>query len=89
VSKNGAGLVVEADNTLLGEKIQVKADMVVLATGMVPVTKDDPVVNLAYRQGPAFRDIDFSTNTRLQLYLLSLRNPAHRHLRRRWRSAQP
>jgi quinone-modifying oxidoreductase subunit QmoB len=24
---------------------------------MVPVTKDDPVVNLAYRQGPAFRDI--------------------------------
>ncbi|MGD9325183.1 MAG: hydrogenase iron-sulfur subunit, partial [Desulfobacterales bacterium] len=25
-------------------------------TGMVPVTKDDPVVNLAYRQGPGFRD---------------------------------
>lgn len=58
VSKNGAGLVVEADDTLLGEKIKVKADMVVLATGMVPVTADDPVVNMAYRQGPAFRDID-------------------------------
>jgi quinone-modifying oxidoreductase subunit QmoB len=56
VSQNGAGLIVEADNTLLGEKIQVKADLVVLATGMVPVTKDDPVVNLAYRQGPGFRD---------------------------------
>jgi quinone-modifying oxidoreductase subunit QmoB len=56
VSKNGDGLIVEADNTLLGEKVQVKADMVVLATGMVPVTKDDPVINLAYRQGPAFRD---------------------------------
>ncbi len=56
VSQNGDGLIVEADNTLLGEKIQVKADMVVLATGMVPVTKDDPVVNLAYRQGPGFRD---------------------------------
>jgi quinone-modifying oxidoreductase subunit QmoB len=56
VSKNGDGLIVEADNTLLGEKVQVKADMVVLATGMVPATKDDPVVNLAYRQGPAFRD---------------------------------
>jgi quinone-modifying oxidoreductase subunit QmoB len=56
VSKNGDGLIVEADNTLLGEKVQVKADMVVLATGMVPVTKDDPVVNLAYRQGPGFRD---------------------------------
>ncbi|MCF8067584.1 MAG: FAD-dependent oxidoreductase [Desulfobacterales bacterium] len=58
VSKNGAGFIVEADNTLLGEKIQVKADMVVLATGMVPVTVDDPVINLAYRQGPGFRDND-------------------------------
>jgi quinone-modifying oxidoreductase subunit QmoB len=53
VSKNGDGLIVEADNTLLGEKLQVKADLVVLGAGMVPVTKDDPVVNLAYRQGPA------------------------------------
>ncbi len=58
VSKNGDGMIVEADNTLLGEKLQVKADMVVLAAGMVPVTSDDPVVNMAYRQGPAFRDID-------------------------------
>ncbi|MFH2219859.1 MAG: FAD-dependent oxidoreductase [Pseudomonadota bacterium] len=57
VSKNGDGMIVEADNTLLGEKIKVNADMVVLAAGMVPVTVDDPVVNLAYRQGPAFRDI--------------------------------
>jgi quinone-modifying oxidoreductase subunit QmoB len=56
VSKSGSGLIVEADNTLLGEKIQVKADMVVLGTGMVPVTVDDPVINLAYRQGPGFRD---------------------------------
>ena len=56
VSKNGSGLVVEADDTLLGEQIQIKADLVVLATGMVPVTKDDPVINLAYRQGPGFRD---------------------------------
>jgi len=57
VSKNGDGMVVEADNTLLGEKVKVMADMVVLATGMVPATVDDPVVNMAYRQGPAFRDI--------------------------------
>ena len=57
VSKNGGGLMVEANNTLLGEKIQVNADMVVLAAGMVPATKDNPVVNMAYRQGPAFRDI--------------------------------
>lgn len=57
VSQSGAQLAVEADNTLLGEKIKINADMVVLAAGMVPATKDDPVVNLAYRQGPAFRDI--------------------------------
>ena len=58
VSKNGDGMIVEADNTLLGEKIQVKADLVVLGAGMEPVTTEDPVVNMAYRQGPAFRDID-------------------------------
>jgi quinone-modifying oxidoreductase, subunit QmoB len=58
VSKNGGGLAVEADDTLLGKKVQVNADLVVLGTGMVPVTFDDPVVNLAYRQGPAFRDND-------------------------------
>ena len=58
VSGNGDGLKVDASNTLLGENIQVKADMVVLAAGMVPETKFDPVVNMAYRQGPAFRDID-------------------------------
>ena len=58
VSKNGNGLIVEADNTLLGEKIKIKVDMVVLAAGLVPVTADDPVINLAYRQGPGFRDND-------------------------------
>jgi quinone-modifying oxidoreductase subunit QmoB len=57
VSKIGAGLMVEASDTLLGKQLKVKADMVVLAAGMVPATKDDPVVNMAYRQGPAFRDI--------------------------------
>ncbi len=35
---NGSGenLVVEVDNTLLGEKVAVETDLVVLATGMVP-----------------------------------------------------
>ncbi|MDP3048354.1 MAG: hydrogenase iron-sulfur subunit [Thermodesulfovibrionales bacterium] len=31
-------LVINIENTLIGEKIQVNADLVVLATGMVPVT---------------------------------------------------
>jgi quinone-modifying oxidoreductase subunit QmoB len=29
-------LIIDVDNTLLGDRIQIKADMVVLATGMVP-----------------------------------------------------
>jgi heterodisulfide reductase subunit A-like polyferredoxin len=64
--------IVEAENTLLGEKLKVKADLVVLGAGMVPVTKDDPVVNLAYRQGPASGISICSTAMRFQLHLLSL-----------------
>ncbi len=62
VKKEGDELLVEADNTLLGPAVTIKADLVVLATGMVPATKDDPVVNLAYRQGPGFRDIGLFGN---------------------------
>lgn len=58
VSKNGDGLIVEAKDTLLGDNIKLKVDMVVLGTGMVPMTKDDPVLNLAYRQGRGFRDLE-------------------------------
>ncbi len=58
VKSQGNGLEVTAVNTLLGENLALKADMVVVAGGMVPVTKDNPVVNLAYRQGPGFRDND-------------------------------
>ena len=58
VSQNGDGLIVEANDTLLGDNIKVKADMVVLGTGMVPTTRDEPVLNLAYRQGRGFLDLD-------------------------------
>ena len=58
VSTAGSNLMVEVDDTLLGDKIEIQADIVVLAAGMVPVTVDDPVINLAYRQGPGFRDND-------------------------------
>lgn len=58
VARQGSGLLVSVTDTLLGEHLAIKADMVVLASGMVPVTKDDPVINLAYRQGPGFRDND-------------------------------
>jgi quinone-modifying oxidoreductase subunit QmoB len=58
VVQQGGSLAVTATNTLLGENLAIKADMVVVAGGMVPATKDDPIINLAYRQGPGFRDND-------------------------------
>ncbi len=51
-------LTVSAEDTLLNEDLSLGVDMVVLAAGMVPTTKDAASVNLAYRQGPAFLDLD-------------------------------
>ncbi len=58
VEDTGSGCLVSATNTLLGEDLDLDADMVVLAAGMVPTTKNAAVINLAYRQGPAFSDLD-------------------------------
>jgi quinone-modifying oxidoreductase subunit QmoB len=58
VEENGNQLSVAAADTLLGEDITVNVDMVVLAAGMVPVTLDEYSINLAYRQGPAFSDLE-------------------------------
>mgnify|MGYP003959828853 CR=1 FL=1 len=47
IGVNEAGesnLVVDVENTLLGEKIQVEADLVVLATGMVPNSADGEAI---------------------------------------------
>jgi quinone-modifying oxidoreductase, subunit QmoB len=52
VSNGGANLTVSLKDTLLGEALKVNVDLVVIAAGMVPVTKDAAVVNLKYRQGP-------------------------------------
>jgi quinone-modifying oxidoreductase subunit QmoB len=51
-------LTVEAEDTLLNDNLSLNADIVVLAAGMVPTTKDENVINLAYRQGPALIDLD-------------------------------
>ncbi|MDH5752217.1 MAG: FAD-dependent oxidoreductase, partial [Deltaproteobacteria bacterium] len=56
---DGQGLHLEVDNTLLGEKIDIQADLVVLAVGVEPSTKDDPILNLQYRQGPALPDLKY------------------------------
>jgi len=51
-------LTVQAEDTLLNENLSLNADLVVLAAGMVPTTRDENVINLAYRQGPALIDLD-------------------------------
>ncbi|BCB97256.1 heterodisulfide reductase subunit A [Dissulfurispira thermophila] len=56
-AENG-NLYVEMENSLLGEKIKIEADLVVLATGIVPATVDDPILNLQYRQGPGLPDLE-------------------------------
>jgi quinone-modifying oxidoreductase subunit QmoB len=62
VSNGSAGLTVELKDTLLGETLRVNADLVVLNTGMVPVTKDSAVVNLKYRQGPFLPENPYGFN---------------------------
>ncbi len=44
VQNGGGTLKVEADDTLLGAKIQLEADLVVLATGMVPGSADGELI---------------------------------------------
>ncbi|MFZ5996359.1 MAG: FAD-dependent oxidoreductase [Nitrospirota bacterium] len=51
-------LYIEMENSLLGPKVKLEADLVVLATGVVPATVDDPILNLQYRQGPGLPDLD-------------------------------
>ncbi len=59
VSEAGNGnLYVEMVDSLFGNKVKVEADLVVLATGVVPATVDDPVLNLQYRQGPGLPDLE-------------------------------
>ena len=58
VEESGAGLTVEVEDTLLGENLSLTVDMVVLAAGMEPTTLNADTINLAYRQGPAFVDLD-------------------------------
>ena len=58
VEESGDALVVHAADTLLGDDLDLNVDMVVLAAGMIPTTVDEPTINLAYRQGPSFLDLD-------------------------------
>ena len=44
-------IVLTVENTLLGEAISIKADLLVVATGMVPSSLDSQGLNLEYLQG--------------------------------------
>ncbi|WP_432738391.1 FAD-dependent oxidoreductase [Maridesulfovibrio sp. FT414] len=57
IKEEGGSMVIAASNTLLGENIEIEAELVVVPTGMVPTTAHDPTINLVYRQGPAFPDL--------------------------------
>ena len=58
VEENGGSLSVAVEDTLLGENINLNVDMVVLAAGMEPMTLHEKSINLAYRQGPGFNDLE-------------------------------
>jgi quinone-modifying oxidoreductase, subunit QmoB len=59
VSDAGDGsLNVETKDTLLQEDLELQVDLVVLAAGMRPTTADNSMINLAYRQGPNFLDLE-------------------------------
>jgi quinone-modifying oxidoreductase subunit QmoB len=51
-------IVVVLEDTLLGAKVEIEVDMLVLPTAMVPTTALEPVLNLKYRQGPAMPDLE-------------------------------
>jgi quinone-modifying oxidoreductase, subunit QmoB len=55
---NDGNILINATDTLLGENVTFEADLVVLAVGIVPLTADESVLNLGYRQGPALPDLE-------------------------------
>lgn len=58
IETNGEGLIIEATDTLLGEDIRIPADLVVLATGMVPSVLDK-TLNLQYRKGGELPELKY------------------------------
>ena len=59
ISEGADGKVkVIVEETLIGETLEIEVDVVVLAIGMVPVTAEEPVLNLEYRQGPALPELE-------------------------------
>ena len=58
IREEGDQIVVSCANTLLGMDFDLECDMVVLPTGLVPVTAKEAVMQFQYRQGPDFPDLN-------------------------------
>ncbi|WP_243544346.1 hydrogenase iron-sulfur subunit [Pseudodesulfovibrio tunisiensis] len=58
VAEAGSSVVIKAKETLLGQDVELVADLVVVPTAIVPTTAADPTMNFVYRQGPAFPDLE-------------------------------
>jgi len=58
VHRNRSAMQVAVSDSLLGERITLEADMVVLATGMVPSTTTD--LNLQYRLGKGLPELRYA-----------------------------
>ncbi len=52
------GAVVTVQDVLLGEDVEIEADLVVLAVGQVPACQNEQLLKLGYRQGPELPSID-------------------------------
>ena len=51
-------ILLTATETLFGEDVELKVDLLVLPVGIVPMTAKQPVVNFQYRQGPTFPELE-------------------------------
>ena len=58
IQEVGDHMVVECQNTLLGDDFDLEVDLVVLPTGLVPTTAKEVTVQFDYRQGPDFPDLE-------------------------------
>jgi len=57
VEDDGTELTVTVKDSLLGEEVRIKVDLVVLATGVTPAGTED--LNLAYRQGKGLPELKY------------------------------
>ena len=58
ITPAGDTVTVSCANTLLGADFDLECDLVVIPTGMVPVTAKEAVMQFEYRQGPDFPDLN-------------------------------